>query len=220
MNHRTVHGLYGQNTMAVCFRAIVASFLCRHILETIGMGLPFLVAIVQLVLPIWLRISVSEMKTIPVLICEVILNILILTHFLIDLLNTLNVVSITFIPTNMPDIVFTVCLEFIPIQLLFLLVYDFNIREIMQSEDTVVPDNIVSNFLKQDILISNPLMDYAYSRQDVENMFTATTRSHKDSEDFQLYMDETRLYHSVGEQNSSIDRNISPVESVGSPLVI
>lgn len=72
--------------MAVCFRAIVASFLCRHILETIGMGLPFLVAIVQLVLPIWLRISVSEMKTIPVLICEVILNILILTHFLFLLL--------------------------------------------------------------------------------------------------------------------------------------
>ena len=38
--------------------------------------------------------------------------------------------------------------------------------------------------MNADILISNPLLDYAYTRQDVENMVIATTRSHKDSETY------------------------------------
>ena len=44
--------------------------------------------------------------------------------------------------------------------------------------------------LKQDIVISNPLLDYAYSRQDIENMVIATTRSHKDSEEYNIAIEE------------------------------
>lgn len=43
---------------------------------------------------------------------------------------------------------------------------------------------VISQFMNAPLLVSNPLLDYAYSKQDVENMVIATNRSHKDSENF------------------------------------
>ena len=57
-------------------------------------------------------------------------------------------------------------------------------NSIVRAEETPVPEDVIAEYMKQDIIISNPLLDYAYSRQDVENMVIATTRSHKDSEEY------------------------------------
>ena len=68
-------------------------------------------------------------------------------------------------------------------------------------------------------MLSNSLLDYSYSRQDIENMVFATNRSHKDSEEFQITGDAScnALRLSMGDHMSSIDKNISPTESIGSP---
>ena len=54
----------------------------------------------------------------------------------------------------------------------------------MQPESTTVSEAVISQFMNAPILVSNPLLDYAYSKQDVEDMVIATNRSHKDSENF------------------------------------
>lgn len=64
------------------------------------------------------------------------------------------------------------------------------IISIVHAEDIPVPDNLIAEYLKQDIVISNPLLDYAYSRQDIENMVIATSRSHKDSEEYNITVEE------------------------------
>ena len=46
----------------------------------------------------------------------------------------------------------------------------------------IVSEEAIEEFMNPEIVFSNPLLDYAYTRQDVENMVIATTRSHKDSE--------------------------------------
>lgn len=46
----------------------------------------------------------------------------------IDLLNTVHVIQIYFIPYNLSDILFVFLLEVVPINLILLLVYDFDIR--------------------------------------------------------------------------------------------
>ena len=56
-------------------------FMCSHVLKLIGTILPFILAIVQLVITIWFRISVSDTKTCTSFTCEIILNFLILVHF-------------------------------------------------------------------------------------------------------------------------------------------
>ena len=53
---------------------------------------------------------------------------------------------------------------------------------IVQPESTTVSEAVISQFMNAPILVSNPLLDYAYSKQDVEDMVIATNRSHKDSE--------------------------------------
>lgn len=69
-------------------------------------------------------------------------------------------------------------------------------NSIVRAEETPVPEDVIAEYMKQDIIISNPLLDYAYSRQDVENMVIATTRSHKDSEEYSLPTDELFFTHS------------------------
>lgn len=69
-------------------------------------------------------------------------------------------------------------------------------NSIVRAEETPVPEDVIAEYMKQDIIISNPLLDYAYSRQDVENMVIATTRSHKDSEEYSLSTDEIFFTHS------------------------
>ena len=61
----------------------------------------------------------------------------------------------------------------------------------MVTDDRTIPDEIIAEFMQQDILISNPLLDYAYSRQDVENMVISTNRSHKDSEEYSISGEES-----------------------------
>lgn len=59
-------------------------------------------------------------------------------------------------------------------------------RSIVTTEEAPISSDVVSDFLKEDFVISNPLLDYSYNRQDIENMVVATNRSHKDSEEFQF----------------------------------
>lgn len=54
--------------------------------------------------------------------------------------------------------------------------------------------DLVDNCVRESILRSNPIIDDQYNVQDVQNMFTLTTRSHKDSEDGVYHMDESRHY--------------------------
>lgn len=89
----------------------------------------------------------------------------------------------------------------------------------MQPGFPSVPQDVISEFMDPSILISNPLLDYAYSKQDVENMVIATTRSHKDSETF-ASAEESLTLRLPGDIPNSTDRNLSPTESVGSPLMI
>ena len=64
------------------------------------------------------------------------------------------------------------------------------------SEEVQVPEDLVAEYMNQDILISNPLLDYAYSRKDVENMVISTTRSHKDSEEYSLSGEDSAIAYS------------------------
>lgn len=89
----------------------------------------------------------------------------------------------------------------------------------MQPGFPSVPQDVISEFMDPSILISNPLLDYAYSKQDVENMVIATTRSHKDSETF-ASAEESLTLRLPGDIPITTDRNLSPTESVGSPLMI
>ena len=119
----------------------------------------------------------------------------------IDLLNILHILHLYYSPNNLIDILYAFFLEVIPINLLLLIVHDFDIRmfisslftliiSIVHAEDIPVPDNLIAEYLKQDIVISNPLLDYAYSRQDIENMVIATSRGHKDSEEYNITVEE------------------------------
>ena len=61
----------------------------------------------------------------------------------------------------------------------------------MVTDSRTVPDEVVAEFMRQEILVSNPLLDYAYNRQDVENMVISTNRSHKDSEEYSISGEES-----------------------------
>ena len=145
------------------------------------------------------------------------------------MLSLAHIVSLSFLPTTLGDLVFVVVCEVIPIQLLLLLVYNFDIKtsrccgvvsaRFVQPGFLSVPQEVISEFMDPSILISNPLLDYAYNKQDVENMVIATTRSHKDSETF-ASAEEALTLRMSGDIPYASDRNLSPTESVGSPLMI
>ena len=92
---------------------------------------------VQLFVLAKFRVSFTESKSQLTFVCEIILNVLILVHFMlcrgsaftrrIDLLNILGIVHIVFAP-NLVDISYEVFLEIIPIELILLLVYNFDVK--------------------------------------------------------------------------------------------
>lgn len=182
------------------------------------MALAFLVSLVQLGLSASRRFSISENRTVGTFICEIILNILVVFHFLFILFNIFHVVHISFVPDNGSAILFFICLELLPLQLLILLVFNFNFREIVYFGSVQVSKDLVDTCVRENILDSNPFIDDPYNIQDVQNMLTLTTRSHKDSKDGVYHMDESRHYLSVSEHFSSVDRPVSPSESIGFPL--
>lgn len=93
---------------------------------------------VQLFVLAKFRVSFTESKSQLTFVCEIILNVLILVHFMlcrgsaftrrIDLLNILGIVHIVFAPNNLVDISYEVFLEIIPIELILLLVYNFDVK--------------------------------------------------------------------------------------------
>ena len=126
-------------------------------------------------------------------------------HFSIILCNIFHIVHISFIPDNLSSLLFFICLELLPLQLLVLLVFNFNLREyivgIQSLSDRIVhfgniqvPEDIVNSCVQERILMSNPILDPPYNLQDVQNMLALTTRSHKDSEDLVYHMDDSRHY--------------------------
>ena len=86
---------------------------------------------------------------------------------------------------------------------LFLL-YLHLLISIVHAEDIPVPDNLIAEYLKQDIVISNPLLDYAYSRQDIENMVIATSRGHKDSEEYNITVEEAITNRSSSKKQNDL----------------
>lgn len=232
-----------------CFVIRISYFLCSSVIKAIGMAAPFLLASLQLFVTCYYRASVAMKFSFTTFVFEIVLNVLILIHFgfasipcircRIDLLNSIHVIQIYFIPNNLADILFVFLLEIIPINLILLLVYDFDIRtylsvavslySIVQVDDAPVPESILSEYMANEIVVSNPLLDYAYSRQDVQNMVIATNRSHKDSEEYSFSgEDASYAHHSSSiisywilvlvERYNSVDKNMSPTDSVGSPL--
>lgn len=113
-------------------------------------------------------------------------------------------VRISFVPNNLDAILFFICLELLPLQLLILLVFNFNFREwallsvlrdrIAHLGNIQVPKDLVDSCVRENILKSNPTIDGPFNTQDVQYMLTLTTRSHKDSEDGVYHMDESRHY--------------------------
>ncbi|CBK20786.2 uncharacterized protein [Blastocystis hominis] len=189
-----------------------------HVIEAVCMILAFLVSLMQLGLSASRRFSISENRTVGTFICEIALNILVVFHFLFILFSIFHVVRISFVPNNLDAILFFICLELLPLQLLILLVFNFNFREIAHLGNIQVPKDLVDSCVRENILKSNPTIDGPFNTQDVQYMLTLTTRSHKDSEDGVYHMDESRHYLSVSEHFSSVDRPVSPSESVGFPL--
>ncbi|KAK8791642.1 hypothetical protein WA588_001954, partial [Blastocystis sp. NMH] len=180
-----------------------------RVLKWIGMLLPFVLGVVQFGIVVWFHLSVSDSNSCASFACELVLNCLILIHFTIDVLSLAHVVLLSFLPTTLRDLVFVVVCEVIPIQLLLLLVYNFDIKTFVQPGFLSVPQEVISEFMDPSILISNPLLDYAYNKQDVENMVIATTRSHKDSETF-ASAEEALTLRMSGDIPYASDRNLSP----------
>ena len=112
--------------------------LLHHILSILGIGIALLVATLQLYIISRFRVSFTESKTRVTFVCEIILNAFILVHFAfapavpvtrsVDLLNILGVLRIAFTPNNLIDSCYEICLEVVPIQLILLLVYNFDLK--------------------------------------------------------------------------------------------
>lgn len=95
-------------------------------------------AVIQLFVLAKFRVSFTESKSQLTFVCEIILNVLILVHFMlcrrgaftrrIDLLNIIGIVHIVFAPNNLVDISYEVFLEIVPIELILLLVYNFDVK--------------------------------------------------------------------------------------------
>lgn len=122
----------------------------RIVIKAFGNLMPVLFAIMQLCITIWFKSSVSDSKTTLSFICEVVLNTLILIHFVyiiglelinrLDLLATLHILIVSLTPTNYIDLIYSICCEVIPIQLLLLLVYNFDIN----SYEFTFPTSVLS----------------------------------------------------------------------------
>ena len=54
----------------------------------------------------------------------------------------------------------------------------------MYAEETFVSNDIVKRYLQSNFLMSDPSIDYVYSRQNIENMVNNTTRTHKNNEEY------------------------------------
>lgn len=89
------------------------------------------------------QVSFTESKTRLTFVSEIILNVLILIHFAlyrwcalsysIDLLYIVGVVHIVFSPNNLADICYEIFLEVVPIELILLLVYNFDVKTYFHS---------------------------------------------------------------------------------------